>query len=118
RGDAGPLPIGGRTDLVPATAQNKHAAERLVQALRPEGGTDHLPALPRALVLQPDVIFFLTDDEDLPEALVQTITRLNHGHTAIHTMEANAMRRGAGLMGLALLAGENRGTYRPLTLNH
>src|ERR671938_529496 len=60
-----PLRIGARSGLVPATPENKAEALRLLDGLRPEGGTQHAAALRQALDLQPDAIFFLTDAADL-----------------------------------------------------
>ncbi len=58
---AEPLRLSGKSSLVPATPDNIQQAARLLDAMEPEGGTEHLPALQQAIRLRPDVIFFLTD---------------------------------------------------------
>jgi len=109
---AEPLRIAGQTVLVPATPANKQQAALLLEALAPEGGTDHLAALQRALLLQPEAIYFLTDADDLEAAQVQRLTRLNHGRTIIHTIELTARHRDTPGMPLQALAHDNRGEYR------
>src|SRR5205823_2337632 len=59
---AEPLRIGGRSDLLPASRENKDAAAALLLSLRAEGGTEHARALQRALALQPDTIFFRSEE--------------------------------------------------------
>jgi len=51
------LRIGGRTDLLLASAENKRRAAELLQRLRAEGSTDHYQALRQAVVLKPDVVY-------------------------------------------------------------
>jgi hypothetical protein len=109
---AEPLRIGGHTDLVPATSDHKRQAMLLVEFLRAEGGTDHLAALKRALLLQPDVIFFLTDADDLTPILVQSVTQFNHGRTVIHAVELSPSHHSSGTPPLQDLARGNRGMYQ------
>ena len=85
------------------------ASERL-QHLTAEGGTAHVRALKSALLLNPDVIYFLTDEDDLTPADVKTITDYNRGRTVIHTIclidpETNQTPIGE-------LAKKNRGQFR------
>ena len=109
---AAPLRIDGRAELVPASQTNKETAIRLLEAVVPEGGTDHRPALEAALRLSPEAIYFLTDADDLPADLVRMLTQQNHGRTAIHTIELTAIHRNRLDMPLHLLARDNRGTYQ------
>jgi hypothetical protein len=102
--------------LLPASPANKFNAERFLETLEAEGGTDHLPALTLALSLQPDVIYFLTDADDLAAEQVRRATQLNHGHSVIHTIELTAVNRGHLDMPLQVLARENRGMYRGVGL--
>jgi hypothetical protein len=113
---AEPLRIACQSGLVPATAANKLQAALLLEGLPPEGGTEHLAALRQALLLQPEAIYFLTDADDLQPDQVQTLTRLNHGRTIIHTIELTARHRNAPGMPLQVLARENRGAYRGVDL--
>jgi hypothetical protein len=114
------LPIGGKTDLVPATPDNKHQAALLLQNIVAEGGTNHAPALALALHLQPDDIFFLTDADDLTEEQVRIATginiRQNNGRTCIHAIELNTDNRAREDMPLHILAGSNHGTYQAVSL--
>jgi hypothetical protein len=80
--------------------------------LRAEGGTEHLTALRRALQLQPDVVFFLTDADALSEEEVRVVTRLNQGRTVIHAIELGPSPLTGRLTALELLARDNRGRYR------
>ena len=50
-----------------ATDRNKDLAERFLDSISAQGGTEHEAALRMALKLKPDVIFWLTD-ADRPEA--------------------------------------------------
>jgi hypothetical protein len=105
------LRIAGSIALAPATAENIQQAIADVQALIPEGGTEHFPALKQALVLHPEVIYFLTDADDLRPEDVRTLTQLNGGKTAIHTIELNLANREREDMPMHRLAHANRGRY-------
>jgi hypothetical protein len=109
---AEPLRVNGQSGLLPATPDNKRRAALLIDSLRAEGGTEHLTALRRALQLQPDVLFFLTDADALTEEQARRITRLNHGRTVIHAIEMGTLHPTGPATPLQLLARDNRGTYR------
>lgn len=106
----------GRAALLPATAANVQRAARLLVEVRAEGGTDHLRALRLALSLGPEVIYLLTDADDLSNADRHEVTRLNRGRAVIHTIELSTSNRGRTDMPLQVLARENRGTYRAADL--
>ncbi len=108
--------MNGQSGLLTASAARKAQARRLIEGLRAEGGTDHLAALKRALLLRPDAIFFLTDADDLTEAQVRDVTRFNRGWTAIHTVELSRSPRDAAPRPLQMLAAQNRGIYRSVDL--
>ena len=110
--DAAALNIGGYTDLVPATAENRRAAGQVLEGVRPAGSTRHLEALRQALALEPDVIFWVTDAADLSIEQVRTVTAWNHGRTAIHAIELSGRDPDGPDTPLAQLARYNRGTYR------
>jgi hypothetical protein len=109
---AEPLRIAGHSGLLPANGRNKEVAARLIDALVPEGATEHVAALKAALRLEPEVIYFLTDADDLRPDEVRALTRLNHGRTTIHAIELNSTNRDRDDMPLHVLARENRGWYR------
>ncbi|NBO92319.1 MAG: VWA domain-containing protein [Planctomycetia bacterium] len=85
----------------------EQAIDRL-DDLRAEGRTNHLKALRSALYHRPDVLFVVTDADDLDEV---EATRLHVGRTVIHAIE---LRRGAGHGEgpLAKLARRSGGIYR------
>jgi hypothetical protein len=111
------LRIAGQTGLVPATAENKRLAVRLLDDVVPEGSTDHLNALRQAILLQAEAVYFLTDADDLQADHVRALTQLNHGRSAIHTVEMTLENRGKSDMPLQVLARGNRGTYRAVSAN-
>ena len=80
-----PLRIGdGR--LAAAMDANVEAAAAALAAMFPQGGTDHVRALQQALWLGPDVIYFLTDEDDLTPADVEKVTRSNRRRASIHAL--------------------------------
>ncbi len=103
------LPAGpaGLLRADPATAEQ--ALARL-DAFPASGGTAHLAALQAALSLRPEVLFLVTDADDLTQAQMQAITRLNGGRTRLHVVEMSRSRSGNAT--LAALAGGNGGSYR------
>lgn len=80
--------------------------------LQAEGRTDYRLALQKALSMRPDVLYFLTDANDLPPRLVEEITRLNAGRSAIHVIELTGRRDPPLDSDLQFLARENRGLFR------
>jgi hypothetical protein len=108
---AEPLCIGGRSGLLPASLEVKREAAAQLASVPAAGATDHVAALREALALQPDVLFLVTDADDMSLEQVQTITRLNQGRTTLHTL-AFDHRAAAGEGPLQTLARLNRGSYR------
>lgn len=86
-------------DLHYATEELKGLATRFVNSVRGDGGTDHINALKQALLLRPDVIFFLTDAEG--------------GFSAVELRELNQLNRSAAVIN-AIEFGEFRGRDRSL----
>jgi hypothetical protein len=112
---AAPL-VGRQGELVPATADNIRQATAALEALPASGTTKHLPALQMALALAPDVIYFLTDGDDLDDTDPARVARLNGGRCVIHTIELTLAHRGLPDKPLQRLARENRGTYQAVDL--
>ena len=81
-------PSGNADRLVFATEQNKAAAERFINSVVPDGGTEHYAALLLALKFRPDVIFFLTDADE-PKLTPGQLERIHRaaGGTVINTIE-------------------------------
>lgn len=98
--------------LMPVSEDTRRQAAYWLTGLRAEGGTDHVAALRQALALQPDVIFFLTDADDLAAEQVRGLTRINRSRTVIHALQWGG--RGQAVGPLLLLAQSNGGTCRRL----
>ena len=101
-----------RGRLVFATAENKRAARRFVDAVRADGGTRHAEPLLAALRLAPDAIFMLTDgaeDDDLTEDELRRI-RAAAGRTRCMIVQfgGDGIERSPRL---ARLAAESGGRY-------
>ncbi|RMG34455.1 MAG: VWA domain-containing protein [Planctomycetota bacterium] len=105
----------GGSELLWATDINKTLAQQFVAGVQPDGGTDHMPALIRALKLNPDVVFFLTDAEEprLSSGQLDRIRRLNGSRARIHCIEfGTGPKLGNVENFLQKLARENGGSYR------
>ena len=95
--------------LLPATADNRAKVVKWIKKLKPDNDTAPEDALERALKLQPQVIYFLTDGE-IPPTTPDTVKKLNHAHkTVIHTI-AFGTEEGADM--LKAIARDNGGKYR------
>jgi hypothetical protein len=104
---AEPMRFGGLVAAEPAAVE---AAVAGLERLTAEGGTDHRRALRAALALGPEVVYFLTDDDELTAADVAAVSAANRGRTAIHAVCLAAP--GGRAAALAELARRNRGTFR------
>lgn len=100
----------GDSGLMLTTPANVEAATRALAAMRPEGGTDHVRALKKALELRPDAIYFLTDEDDLTAADVAHVTQFNRGQASIHALCLVAPA--AADTPMRELARRNRGEFR------
>jgi von Willebrand factor type A domain len=101
----------GNKGLMSATAANKGLIRAQLKTIVPDGGTDHMAALRAALVLKPEVIFFLTDadlmtngdvNEILSEAGTTRIQAVEFGR-GINLGERTPLRRLATTTGGAYL---------------
>jgi hypothetical protein len=68
-------------------------------------------------MLAPDVLYLVTDADDLKPEDVRTITNQNHGRTAIHTIEVYSRYSTKPTGALAQLAANNHGTHRRVLLD-
>ena len=112
--EAEPLRINGQSGLLVADANTIKQVAGVVSELRAAGPTDHGLALRRAIALHPDLIYFLTDADDVSLEDVKTVTRLADHRTLIHTIELNGARKGRKDGPLHKLAVDNGGTHRRL----
>lgn len=79
---------GGQRRIAFGTDSNKRLAARWVGGITADGGTDRIEALYRAIGLQPDVIFFLTDDDTpMTSTDLKQLKRRNRGRTVINAIE-------------------------------
>jgi hypothetical protein len=112
-GSLNPGTAGGK--LLSANETNIDRASRFVQAISPQGGTEHIPGLKMGLTFSPEVLFFLTDAAEpaMTEAQLLDIQgRADRSLTTIHAIQFNhgpAMNEGGWIRQLAEM---NRGTYR------
>jgi hypothetical protein len=106
-------PGGEKGKLVFANDENKDAAKKFINAVAPEGGTNHRAALDVALKIRPDVIFLLTDgdaEDDLTAHDLERIDKVNSGVSQIHVIQFNGdFPTGPNLVKLAK---ENRGEFK------
>ena len=106
------LIVDGQRDLLPAEPAIVDKAVSMLQTLEAAGATNHRAALRRGLDLHPDVLFFLTDADDLKPEVISFITQRNR-RSVIHTIELTRLRSPRPEGGpLAQLARDNHGTYR------
>jgi Ca-activated chloride channel family protein len=104
----------GKKEFSFANPVNLSLARNFVQERQPNNGTDHFPALMKALSYGPEVLFFLTDaaEPELSAKQMETLRKLNNGRTKIHCIHFS---KGPDLgvdNFLKRLAKANGGTYR------
>ncbi len=101
-------------DSYPATKVNVQLAVQAIDMQQPFSGTSHLPAIQRAMLLRPDVIYFLTDGETggLDAAELRKLRRANRG-TEIHVIVfAGTSRESQAVSWLETMARDSGGQYR------
>jgi len=94
-------------------ADTRRQVSQALHELLPEGKTDHAPALNLALAMRPDVVFFLTDADDLSFELLRQVDAWNHAKAVIHTFELNAPHNRPGSP-LQMLAQRHNGEHRAI----
>lgn len=102
-------------DLYAATTVQVQLAEAAIDMETANLGTNHLPALQQALMLQPDVVYFLTDGEQpgLTKEELLSIKRSNRSKAQIHVIEfAAGARESRHVSWLQQLASQSGGEYR------
>jgi hypothetical protein len=110
--DAEPLCLDGRSELLAPDADTLSRVAGAISALRASGGTDHGRALRRGLAFRPDVLFLLTDADEIGLDDVRGVTRLNARRAVIHAVELSGAAHPDGP--LHRLAADNGGAYRRL----
>ncbi len=97
-----------------ATEINRTLARQFISGIQPDGGTDHVPPLRKALRYLPEHLFFLTDADQpqLSARELNDIKTLNAGRTKIHCVEFGKGSELSVDNFLKKLARDNGGTYR------
>lgn len=98
---AEPLRLGRSEGLLPADPNMLSRAAAVIRAVRPAGNTDHARALRCGLALHPDVLFLVTDADDLSPSQVRATTRINRGRSVIHAVCVGRRHTAAALEQLA-----------------
>jgi hypothetical protein len=104
--------VGRPLELLPATPDVIDQVAEALQGCHPTGLTDHVLAVRTALAYRPDLLFLLTDADDLRPAAARELHWLPTDSTTVHVIE---LAGGAGLEGqgpLALFAARTGGHYR------
>ncbi len=102
----------GRSGLMPATAANKDRVRTRLAAIRPDGGTRPRLALETSLDFHPEVVFLLTDGQELTYDDVK-ILRDEVGESRVHAIEfGSGPPPAGGVTPLQELAADSGGTYR------
>jgi len=83
---AEPLRLANHSGLLTIDSESVSMALSALHQLRAEGGADHRRALRAALALHPEVIYFLTDEDDLTLSHVAEVTRDNANRACIHAI--------------------------------
>lgn len=118
-GSLSPATSGGK--MLPANETNKERAGRFIKAIKPHGGTEHIPGLKMGLSFGPDVLFFLTDAAEpaMNESqLVEIQSRAERNLTTIHTIQFNRGPAPNDGGWIRELAERNRGTYRYVDISN
>ena len=97
-----------------ATEINRTLARQFISSIQPDGGTDHVPALKKALRYQPEHLFFLTDADQpqLSARELHEIKTLNGGRSRIHCVEFGKGPELSSDNFMKKIARDNGGTYR------
>jgi hypothetical protein len=110
-------PSGQPGKLLFADEPTKQLAAGFVDRIDAAGGTRPEPALLKAVEIRPDVVFFLTDGDQLYRAHIERITRRNRGRASIHVVQfGDGAARPNRL--LAELAGRNGGKHVYVDISH
>jgi hypothetical protein len=106
-----PLLLNGRYALAPLESATLVQARRALDDLQPSGSTNLGRALHDGLALRPDVLFLLTDSDELSPADLRAVTTFNQRRTVVHAVELSRRRHVPDGSPLRQLAADNRGTW-------
>ena len=107
-------------DMYRGTAVEILLAEAEIARVVASGGTEHKSPLLRALMLEPDVVYFLTDGDRPPLSRgdLAMLRSQNRSGARIHVIEfASGPREQRSASWLEVLASQSGGTYRRINLD-
>ena len=109
----------GRPGWLEPTSDLVREAIQALWRLPAEGPTNHAAGLRAGLRLQPDLLYFLTDADDLTSEHLRLALELDPRHrTAIHAIELTLINRDRPHMPMQILARLSRGQYQAVDLAH
>jgi hypothetical protein len=111
---AEPLRLLGSQQLAPISAGVREEVRRIVHETPASGGTSTVAALRRGLAFRPEVLFLVTDGDDVQPADLRAIVAANPHGTIIHTIELGSTPSAESP--LAQLARVSHGTHRFVTV--
>lgn len=97
--------------MTPASREHKARLHARLERIEPDGGTDHKVALLPALKLRPEVVFFLTDADQMTDGEADDILKLA-GSTRIQAIEFGVGPAVVSSKPLRRLATATGGNYR------
>jgi hypothetical protein len=104
---------GGREGLMANDAANRAAVDERLDATDARGGTRPRPALRAALAMRPEVVFLLTDGQELSEDDLRALgPELEASGTRVHVIEIGGGPPLGGQEPLERLAAMTGGTYQ------
>jgi hypothetical protein len=112
---AATLSLQGQRGLVAKSDAAVLEVARDLEGRKPKDGTNFYAALRCGLDLRPEVLFFVTDGEDLPSEVVRDATSRNKSHTEIQVVQLS-IDPARPDSPLRTLATTNAGTYRHVPL--
>ncbi|CAN5646995.1 hypothetical protein BH23PLA1_BH23PLA1_10760 [soil metagenome] len=101
----------GQARMMPATQENKSRVQARLQQVQADGGTNHIEALRAGFAMKPEVIFFLTDADDMNDREAERLAR-ESGPIRIQAIEFGIGPDSGLTVPLRALAQTTGGSYR------
>jgi hypothetical protein len=113
---AEPLVANGANGLLTPSPDILARIATLLEPLRAEGGTSHVVALQRALQLQPEVIYLVTDGDDLTAEQIRAVAGQNRSRAVINAIEIGYAPANRQAGPLEQLVRQTGGVFRVVNL--